>query len=491
MPYSAHRLSKPGRLVASAALACLLGACGGGGGDDDSEAATTTAAASPAEDIKTIEAVVFADMSESTTLIVQMEPGYPVGPLANSMGAVKVERLGSRPVYLLSFQSAADAGRALTTIKSQQANLNVQFVEPNLPVYTPEQAPGAIGNSVVAIGTGGTGDKVTTTAEGWAVRRLQLRLIPAVRGTVRVAVLDTGMDYTHRDLAPQVALRDDKTLLGYDFVDHDADPKEVRLSDPSSQAFGHGTHVAGIIAATAPRALLMPVRVLDGRGKGTLWTVAKGAVWALDPDGKPTSNDGAAVLNFSLGTSIESRTLAMIMDIAGCADGLRTRSTNYRDAGFDPDRDRCASHLAAVVVAGAGNIAAAPSLWPARMADSTHPGLISVTSSNRYGWLSDFSARDAAVNLAAPGDLISSSYPGHGTNYALMSGTSMAAPWVSGTAALILSTLPATFDNRHVFAVDRIRETTSPLCGTTLRQVDPLAALTGIRTTIPCEVDLP
>ena len=104
---------------------------------------------------------------------------------------------------------------------------------------------------------------------------------------VTVAVVDSGVDLRHEDLAGQL-------LPGHDFVDNDDDPQD---------AYGHGTHVAGIIGAladngkgvagVAPGVKLLPVRVLDDRGSGSLDNVVAGIHWAVD--------HGAKVVNLSLG----------------------------------------------------------------------------------------------------------------------------------------------------------------------------------------------
>lgn len=108
---------------------------------------------------------------------------------------------------------------------------------------------------------------------------------------VKVAVVDTGVDYTHPDLTGQV-------LAGYDFVDNDSDPMDAN---------GHGTHVAGIIAATTDNGIgvagvagmvyarILPVRVLDAGGNGTSASVVNGIYWAVD--------NGADIINLSLGST--------------------------------------------------------------------------------------------------------------------------------------------------------------------------------------------
>jgi subtilisin family serine protease len=118
---------------------------------------------------------------------------------------------------------------------------------------------------------------------------------------IKVAVLDTGIDLTHPAFAG-------KLLPGYDFVDGDSDPTEVPCSptpcSTTSVAFGHGTHVAGLIALVAPSAKIIPYRVLDVNGEGNAWVLAEALARAVV--------DGADVINMSLGTATRTRVLASI-----------------------------------------------------------------------------------------------------------------------------------------------------------------------------------
>jgi thermitase len=122
----------------------------------------------------------------------------------------------------------------------------------------------------------------------WCPNLLRLDQAHAIsRGAgVTVAVLDTGIDFDHPALAGRV-------LAGYDFLDRDADASEAEAPS-SGKAFGHGTHVAGLIALVAPEARILPVRVLDPQGVGNVWRIAEGVVYA--------QQQGASVINLSLST---------------------------------------------------------------------------------------------------------------------------------------------------------------------------------------------
>ena len=114
---------------------------------------------------------------------------------------------------------------------------------------------------------------------------------------VRVAIVDTGVAYTHPDLGGCLGAAC-KVIRGYDFVNADSNPQDDH---------GHGTHVAGIVAANgvvrgiAPDARLLAYKVLNANGDGFSSTVIAGIDAAVDPDGNPATNDGAHVINLSLG----------------------------------------------------------------------------------------------------------------------------------------------------------------------------------------------
>ncbi|WP_316246592.1 S8 family serine peptidase [Sutcliffiella horikoshii] len=116
---------------------------------------------------------------------------------------------------------------------------------------------------------------------------------------VTVAVIDTGVDYTHPDLAPNF-----NEYLGWDFVDNDADPQETPKGDPRGAETTHGTHVAGTVAANgqikgvAPEATLLAYRVLGPGGSGSTENVVAAIERAV--------LDGADVMNLSLGNSLNA-----------------------------------------------------------------------------------------------------------------------------------------------------------------------------------------
>lgn len=231
--------------------------------------------------------------------------------------------------------------------------------------------------------------------DSWGVLHIGCQLVhdQGITGQgVKIAVLDTGIDYTHPQLSPNFR-------GGYDFVFADDDPYDDSWNS-------HGTHVAGIIAAAAdgggvvggaPDASLYAVKVLDGGGFGLLSWVVAGIEWAV----------------------------ASGMDIA-----------NISIAGPDSPvlRDACdaAYNAGLLLVAAGGNTRSGDVLYPAAYAS-----VIAVSASDQSDLPAWFSPMAAEVELMAPGvEIASTAADGE---YALMSGTSQAAPHVTAVAALMMS----------------------------------------------------
>ncbi len=220
---------------------------------------------------------------------------------------------------------------------------------------------------------------------------------------VRVGVLDTGIDLTHREFKGRI-------LAAKSFV----------AGEPSATDYnGHGTHVAGIIAAAAdgyltqgvaPGATLIPVKILGAGGSGSIAAIGKGMSYAI--------GNGARILNLSLGWT-----------------GGAAAVADFQSA----------VNKGALLVAAAGNSGGANPDWPARYAKETwaRGQIIAVGSVNASNVISSFSNRAGdTLNfyLVAPGESIASTYKNG--QYAYMSGTSMATPFVSGAAALLMQYWP-------------------------------------------------
>lgn len=260
-------------------------------------------------------------------------------------------------------------------------------------------------------------------AQQWHLDRLGLdggRTVPDGVNQV-VAVLDSGVDLLHPDLVDAFLRDDGGAVVGRDFVDDDDVPE-----DP----LGHGTMVAGVIAARTGNGLgvagvvgtgarLLPIRVLDDQGRGTAARVAAGIDWAVE--------QGATVINLS----VESAGVAALRDDPELRAAV--------DAALAAD-------VAIVVAAGNGD---------ERAEASGTDGLLVVGATDRDDQRAGFSDRGRTDIVMAPGIEIVSTWcgaddtdgeggdrtcDGETHTYGVADGTSFAAPQVSGMVAMLAST---------------------------------------------------
>ena len=287
-------------------------------------------------------------------------------------------------------------------IASLKRNPRVEYVEedaiatvmdypttsPNDEYYTTNQW-GLENTGQIIAGSTGTVDADIDAQDAWKV---------TTGSSVAVAILDTGIDESHPDLAGKV-------IQSQNFSN----------SPSVDDFFGHGTHVSGIVAANTnnttgtagvcPDCTLLNVKVLGDTGSGSYSGIASGITWAAD--------NGAKVINMSLGGSARSSTLEAAVKYAW-SKGV-------------------------VIVAAAGNSGNPMKIYP-----GSYTNVIAVASTNNKDKKSNFSSYGSWVDVAAPGENIFSLLPTHssvmGTNYGFASGTSMATPMTAGEAALIWST---------------------------------------------------
>ncbi len=392
-------------------------------------------------------------------LLVKLASADGLAPLLVKHQLSLIGRLGARPIFRLKVV----AGASVTdTVAALALEPGVLIAEPNQLHGSPEAAK----NYVWAIGT-----EQAFVAQ-WAPAAIRLpeanRL--SVGSGMRVAVLDTGVDATHALLAARL-------LPGWDFVDHDADPSEVgSRADP---AYGHGTHVAGLVALAAPGARIMPLRVLDAGGGGDAWTLAAAMLYAVNPDGNPATDDGVHVINLSLAGPARTQLLDTVALLVSCIPpDPALAADSLAGAGYLDDQRRCDAFGGAVVVAAAGNDGSRSlKVYPA--AEGAY-GLISVAASAADGRLASFSNSSNWIQIAAPGDGVTSSVPG---GWGIWGGTSMAAPLVAGAAALLRSAVPALSAEGAVRCLTR---STRVLAGTDIGQLDALAALQAASNRAPC-----
>ncbi|MFJ7976675.1 S8 family peptidase [Peribacillus sp. JNUCC 23] len=220
-----------------------------------------------------------------------------------------------------------------------------------------------------------------------------------------VAVIDTGCQPDHLDLMGQI-------IGGYNFTgDYNGNP--ANFSDNN----GHGTHVCGTIAAAengfgvvgaAPKAKLLVLKALNGSGEGTTDNISSAIQYAINWTGP--RGEKVRVISMSLGgpnddpalhSSIKNAVQANIMVV--CAAG------NEGDGIADTVENS----------------------YPA-----AYPEVVAVGSVNQRGRISRFSNSNGEVDLVAPGEQVVSTFPGN--QFAVLSGTSMAVPHVSGAVALLI-----------------------------------------------------
>ena len=385
-------------------------------------------------------------VAEPGEVLLVLQSGDGITALQQKYRLSLISRFGARPIFRMKVPFGADAAKVAGALS---AEVGVLTADLNYRRASPE----SIKNNVLAIGS------AQAYAAQWADSAIGLSKVRglATGEGVRVAVLDTGFDLRHPALVGH-------WLPGRDFVDADLDPSESYW--PIGNGFGHGTHVAGLVAWVAPGAKIMPLRVLDSSGGGNSWALAEAMLYAVDPDGNPATDDGAQVINLSLAGLQRTRLMDTIHQIVGCnpPDPLNT-AVDTRDAGYAGDNQRCDSHGGAVVVAGAGNDGSG-SLRAYPAAEGAY-SLLAVAASNAQGKLTTFSNSGGWIHMAAPGEAITSTIPGG--YYATWSGTSMATPLVAGAAALVRQLYPE-LNARDVARC--LVATTTGLSGTRLRQLD-------------------
>jgi subtilisin family serine protease len=350
-----------------------------------------------------------------------------------------LDQFGTRPIFLLRIADGTTPP-AKSAALTGDAQGRVLYAEPNFLAQPPE------GTQQSSWSDGGNAGGY---AAQWGPGRIRLPEAHQVSqgAGVTVAVLDTGVDPTHPALAGRL-------IGGYDFVDMDNDPRE-RGNHTQHPLFGHGTHVAGLVALAAPEARIMPVRVLDQRGIGNIWVLAEALAYAVDPDRNPQTDDGADVINLSIGTPRPTSLLTEIVADITC--------------GGDDNDCLATAQRGAVVAAAAGNGGGTVPEYPGA---EQIPGLLAVAASTQADTLAPFSTRGPWVQVAAPGDRILSSIPGGG--YGVWSGTSMAAPFVAGQAALLRSADPGRTASE---TTGEIVSKAAPIAGPVPLRIDAAASL--------------
>ncbi len=297
------------------------------------------------------------------------------------------------------------------------SNPAVEYVEPNYSIKLLDAGPVfpndfEFSKMYALHNTGGGDAKVNAdiqAIEAWRFSTGDKRVI--------VAVIDTGIDYLHEDLRDNIwvnekeipfnGIDDDGNglvddYMGYDFVSNDSDPFDDNE---------HGTHVAGIIGAKGN----------NGIGTvGVCWNVSLMALKAFDDQGNGTVDDAISAMEYAVQNGAR---------IINASWGLDERSRALEEAV------QRASDAGVLFIAAAGNNRTDALSYPA-----SFESVLSVGATDNKDARAGFSNYGATVDVAAPGDNVFSTLPEN--SYGFLSGTSMAAPHVSGVAALVLSRFP-------------------------------------------------
>jgi subtilisin family serine protease len=353
--------------------------------------------------------------------LVQFRPETPASSLiGTSVAGVTISRQVSSDGW---FKASVNEGSNFSiAMQTFQAMNNVAFVSPDfrVSIATTPNDPMYVNQW----GFENSADKDIDASQAWNF---------GTSSSVVVAVIDTGIDYNHPDLAANIWTNTDEVagngidddsngyiddIRGWNFINETNNPMDDH---------GHGTHVAGTVGAVGNNGIgvvgvawnvkLMALKFLNASGSGNL----SDAVEAIDY----ARVNGAKIINASFGGG-------------GFSNAMQTAIQRFQNAG-------------GIFVAAAGNSAqnnAVVASYPAN-----YPGVISVAASTSTDTLASFSNYGTNVHIAAPGQGIRSTLPGN--RYGNMNGTSMAAPHVAGALALLWGqspTLTASLLTSAIFA---------------------------------------
>ncbi len=396
-------------------------------------------------------------------VLVKFRAGISAENMTQALASVQaqaVESIGEIAVTRLRLGADVEVEDAVQRL--QQLS-QVEYAEPNYLFHTMEVMPndsrfGELWGMNNTGQSGGTADADIDAPEAWQIQTGSREVL--------VAVIDTGIDYTHPDLAaniwtnpnevPNNGVDDDNNgfvddVRGWDFANNDNDPMDDNL---------HGTHVAGTIGAVGNNGMgvagvnwevsLMPLKFLNANGSGSTADAVKAVLYA--------ANNGARIMSNSWGGG-------------GFSQALR-------------DAIELANTKGALFVAAAGNEGNNNDQIPNYPSNYDVSNVVAVAATDRDDGLADFGGGGGGgdgcgctlavagvgsnygpttVDLGAPGEDILSTVPGNA--YRSLSGTSMATPHVSGVAALLLAQAPGL----------SVTELKAKLLGS----VDPLPSLQG------------
>jgi len=331
--------------------------------------------------------------------------------LLGTLAAGSVASASAAPVertdVLIGFaHTPGNAEQALVRAFGGEIKQSYRLV-PAIAASVPVQALNGLRNNplVTVVEPDGQVQAIDTELDNtWGVKRINAGDVQTNGNTgagVKVAVIDSGVDYTHPELAGAYA-------GGWDFVNNDANPMDDN---------GHGTHVAGTIVAAkdgsgvvgvAPGAKVYALKVLNASGSGSFSNIIAALQWATD--------NGIQVTNNSYGSG--------------------TNPGSIVEAAFNN-----ADAVGVLNIAAAGNSGTCAAKGNTVEYPAAYASVVAVAATDQNNARPCFSSSGPAVEISAPGVNINSTKLGGG--YTLMSGTSMATPHVVGAAALVLAANPA------------------------------------------------
>ena len=350
--------------------------------------------------------------AQSLPLIIQIAPTANITTIVTALGGTLVDSIPGANTFLLNVP-AVPAPQVASLLGIQWAELNNGVSIPNFALLAQVTVPGTVAPDWYKY------------QPSWQLIEAQNALAYSTGSGVVVADINSQVDNSHPALTGHLT-------SGYDFVAtkpsgyvaiNQSDTSFVDQSDTSfvdqsdtsfvdqyggvlskvglntvNPAYSHGTLCAGVIAAIAPGAMIMPLRTFDNNGQADLFVLAKAIRWAVE--------HGAQVINMSFGTLTNSHAIVSAINYAGNSN--------------------------VVLVASAGNNNTSNPQYPA-----AYTGVLGSAATTLSDQKASFSNYGSQVFVDAPGVDIISAYPGG--NYSIVSGTSFSAPAVAATAALVRS----------------------------------------------------
>jgi subtilisin family serine protease len=330
------------------------------------------------------------DFYHDYEVIIKLEEGFTIDPILIDYQAIALDSVIENDLYLVGLGTSYLLESAIESISARPG---VIFAQPNYTVGMPEtfhvsqsfpddQHPTLLWGSMPS--TYFDASVYTVNSDSANLYTTGLDIV--------VAVIDNGVDFTHPLLVNSFA------STGYDFIDDDNDPSEVE-----GALKGHGTFVCGIIRRIAPDCSFLPLRVFNLLGYGDSYRIARAIRYAVA--------QSADIINMSFGNYTSNPVIQEAVNEAVAA-GI-------------------------TLVAAVGNAGTSVPSYPA-----AYPGVIAVSAIDTMEYLADFSNYGEHIDVCAPGVNVYSSLAGEYAGeyeWGTWSGTSFAAPMVTGVCALILS----------------------------------------------------